>query len=58
MPEDEGKKEALAQLAIWLTANLERTRDLYQLVKDDADLEDCLQPTLGYTIMVMIGMLT
>lgn len=27
-PDDGGKKEALAQLAIWLTANLEKTRQL------------------------------
>ena len=51
-PDDGGKKEALAQLAIWLTASLEKNRSLGKLVKHgDTDLSDWLLPTVGITVV-------
>jgi len=51
-PDDGGKKEALAQLAIWLTASLEKNRSLGKMVKhEDTDLSDWLLPTVGITVV-------
>ncbi|KAJ0417623.1 hypothetical protein BJY00DRAFT_289284 [Aspergillus carlsbadensis] len=52
--EDGGKKEALAQLAIWLAAGLEKTRQLGAQVKGEGEGEDSanwLLPSLGLTII-------
>ncbi|KAL4935708.1 hypothetical protein BDV06DRAFT_217228 [Aspergillus oleicola] len=46
------KKEALAQLAIWLAASLERIRQLGEQVKGKGkDSANWLQPTIGITII-------
>ncbi|KAE8381618.1 hypothetical protein BDV26DRAFT_289258 [Aspergillus bertholletiae] len=50
-PDDGGKKEALAQLAIWLSANLEKMRRLGELVKRPLDVTDWLLATIGYTVV-------
>ncbi|KAE8407142.1 hypothetical protein BDV37DRAFT_280398 [Aspergillus pseudonomiae] len=49
--DDGGKKEALAQLAIWLSANLERLVRLGELVKGPLNPTDWLFPTVGYTVI-------
>ncbi|KAE8150278.1 hypothetical protein BDV25DRAFT_172276 [Aspergillus avenaceus] len=49
--DDGGKKEALAQLAIWLSANLERLVRLGELVKGASVPTDWLVPTIGYTVI-------
>ncbi|KAE8380472.1 hypothetical protein BDV26DRAFT_279535 [Aspergillus bertholletiae] len=49
--DDGGKKEVLAQLAIWLSANLERLVRLGELVKGLLNLTDWLFPTVGYTVI-------
>lgn len=51
-PDDGGeKKEALAQLAIWLSGNLEKMRRLGELAKGPLDQADWLLPTIGYTVV-------
>ncbi|KNG84959.1 hypothetical protein ANOM_006773 [Aspergillus nomiae NRRL 13137] len=51
-PDDGGKKEALAQLAIWLSGNLEKMRRLGELAKGPLDQADWLLPTIGYWTVV------
>lgn len=50
--DDGGKKEALAQLAIWLAAGLEKIRQLGEQVKGEGkDPADWLLPNIGLTII-------
>ncbi|KAE8351284.1 hypothetical protein BDV28DRAFT_137442 [Aspergillus coremiiformis] len=51
--DDGGKKEALAQLAIWLSANLERLVRLGELVQGTPVLDptNWLFPTVGHTVI-------
>jgi hypothetical protein len=49
-PDDGGKKEALAQLTIWLTAGIRRTAQLYQIA-EEGSAEGRVPPTLGFTVI-------
>jgi hypothetical protein len=50
--DDGGKKEALAQLAIWLAAGLEKIRQLGEQVKGEGgDSITWMPPSLGLTII-------
>jgi hypothetical protein len=50
--DDGGKKEALAQLAIWLAAGLEKVRQLGEQVRAEGqDSINWLLPSLGLTII-------
>lgn len=49
---DGGKQEALAQLAIWLTANLEKVKRLRYFARDgNVDFSNKLLPIVGYTVV-------
>ncbi|KAL2810106.1 hypothetical protein BJX63DRAFT_444876 [Aspergillus granulosus] len=51
--DDGGKKEALAQLAIWLSAGLEKTQQMREQVKGEGDdLADWALPNIG---LIVIG---
>ena len=48
---DGNKKEALAQLAIWLTANLKKVKQLRCFAGEgDMDSSNTLLPVVGYTV--------
>jgi hypothetical protein len=50
--DDGGKKEALAQLAIWLAAGLEKIRQLGEQVKGEGEESiNWMLPSLGLTII-------
>ena len=49
---DGGKQEALAQLAIWQTAHLEKIKQLRYFATDgDVDFSNRLLPIVGYTVV-------
>jgi len=49
--ENGGKDEALAQLAIWLSAGLENVRRLGELGQKRQYLGEELRPTVGWTVI-------
>lgn len=50
--DDGGKKEALAQLAVWLAAGLEKIRQLGEQLKDEGeDSINWMLPSLGLTVI-------
>jgi hypothetical protein len=49
--DDGGKKEALAQLSIWLSASLEKMRMLGGLSRSDSYPNATLQPIVGWTVI-------
>ncbi|KAE8152048.1 hypothetical protein BDV25DRAFT_77883 [Aspergillus avenaceus] len=51
--DDGGKKAALAQLSLWLTANLEQIQRLGKFVKGGSSVsfEELTLPTVGYTVI-------
>lgn len=50
-PDDGGKKEALAQLSIWLNANLEKMRRLQVLAQGSQPVPMNILPTVGLTVI-------
>ncbi|PLN76117.1 hypothetical protein BDW42DRAFT_188865 [Aspergillus taichungensis] len=50
-PDDGGKQEALAQLSIWLNANLEKMRRLKVLAEGSQPVPMNVRPTVGLTVI-------